>query len=416
MSLQLEPVSSIPNETVRVAKASFPKGSTYIRMRDELGMLYSDEVFAALFSRRGQPAIAPARLALVTVMQYAEGLTDRQAADAVRSRIDWKYALGLELTDPGFDFSVLSEFRSRLIDGSQERQLLDLMLSRFVEKGLLKSPKQQRTDSTHILAAIRTLSRLENIGETLRHALNTLAVVAPNWLRSIVPNSEWYERYARKFEDSRLPYNREERTSEAIRIGADGIYLLDAIWSEVAPSWLRLVEAVEILRLVWLQQFYVENNVVQLRGSDDYPSSSILINSPYDLDARRGNKRTTIWTGYKVHLSETCDQDAPHLITYVETTPTSDRDHQVLDELHHNLAQRDILPEKHFVDTGYVEGTISQATRVFGLRRCRYRGFEKTRLQHIITAAAMNLVRVWQWWTETNNFGKSISRFAAIAA
>ncbi|HEY9596903.1 MAG TPA: transposase [Cyanophyceae cyanobacterium] len=131
-----------------------------------------------------------------------------------------------------------------------------------------------------------------------------------------------------------------------------------AIWSEVAPSWLRQVEAVEILRLVWLQQFYVENNVVQLRGSDDYPSSSILINSPYDLDARRGNKRTTIWTGYKVHLSETCDQDAPHLITYVETTPTSDRDHQVLDELHHNLAQRDILPKKHFVDTGYIDAQL----------------------------------------------------------
>lgn len=205
MSLQLEPVSLIPDETVRVAKASFPKGSIYIRMRDELGVFYSDEAFACLFPRRGQPALAPWRLALVTVMQYAEGLTDRQAADAVRSRIDWKYALGLELTNPGFDFSVLSEFRSRLIDGSHERQLLDLMLTCFVEKGLLKSPKQQRTDSSHVLAAIRVLSRLENIGETLRHALNTLAVVAPNLLRSIVPSPEWYERYARKFEDSRLP-------------------------------------------------------------------------------------------------------------------------------------------------------------------------------------------------------------------
>jgi transposase len=174
MSLQPESGFPIPDETARVESASFPKGSIYIRMRDELGVFYCDYAFAPLFPRRGQPAIAPARLALVTVMQYAEGLTDRQAADAVRSRIDWKYALGLELTDPGFDFSVLSEFRSRLIDGSHERQLLDLMLTCFVEKGLLKSPKQQRTDSSHVLAAIRVLSRLENIGETLRYALNTV--------------------------------------------------------------------------------------------------------------------------------------------------------------------------------------------------------------------------------------------------
>ncbi len=118
---------------------------------------------------------------------------------------------------------------------------------------------------------------------------------------------------------------------------------------------MRQVEAVEILRLVWIQQFYVENDVVELRSPDDIPPPSIIINSPYDPDARRGNKRTTIWTGYKVHLSETCDLDAPHLITYVETTPTSDRDHQVIDELHQNLVEREILPSEHLVDTGYIE-------------------------------------------------------------
>lgn len=183
--MSLPPLSSvtIPTDTSRVAKAVFPKGNIYIRMRDELGTLYSDAVFAPLFSRRGQPALAPWRLALISVMQFVEGLTDRQAADAVRSRIDWKYALSLELTDPGFDFSVLSEFRSRLIEGGLERQLLDLMLSGLIEKGLLKAPTRQRTDSSHVLAAIRTLSRLELVGETLRYALNTIASVAPDWLR-----------------------------------------------------------------------------------------------------------------------------------------------------------------------------------------------------------------------------------------
>ncbi len=167
-------------------------------------------------------------------MQFVEGLTDRQAADAVRSRIDWKYALSLELTDRGFDFSVLSEFRSRLIEGAAEQQLLEKMLSCFVEKGLLKAPKQQRTDSTHILAAIRLLGRLENIGETLRYALNSIAAVAPDWLKKIIPSTDWYDCYGQRIQENRLPSSKESRNVLAVKIGTDGIYLLDAIWSELA--------------------------------------------------------------------------------------------------------------------------------------------------------------------------------------
>jgi transposase len=154
MSLKPQAIGPIPEHTIEVAKAAFPKGSPYMQMRDEMGVFFSDEKFADLFSSRGQPALCPWRLALVTIMQYAENLTDRQAADAVRARIDWKYALSLELTDPGFDYSVLSEFRSRLIEGEVEHLLLDEMLSHFREKGLLKARGKQRTDSTHILAAI----------------------------------------------------------------------------------------------------------------------------------------------------------------------------------------------------------------------------------------------------------------------
>src|SRR6516164_4911742 len=128
MSLHPEPAGPIPDETVRVAQASFPNGNPYMRMRDVLGTVYHDESFAALFATRGRPAEAPWRLALVTVMQFAEGLSDRQAAEAVRARIDWKYALGLELTDPGFDFSVLSEFRGRLVQSAVEQLLLDTLL------------------------------------------------------------------------------------------------------------------------------------------------------------------------------------------------------------------------------------------------------------------------------------------------
>src|SRR5262245_57707853 len=128
MSLKPTPIGSVPELTAFVAQAAFPGGNPYLIVRDTLGTFYDDERFAALFPDRGQPALAPWRLALVIVLQFAEGLSDRQAADAVRSRIDWKYALGLELTDPGFDFSVLSEFRGRLLAGGAESLFLDAML------------------------------------------------------------------------------------------------------------------------------------------------------------------------------------------------------------------------------------------------------------------------------------------------
>ena len=148
-----------------------------LQIADELGSIYTDDQFTALFPRRGKHAEAPGRLALATVLQFLEGLSDRQAADAVHGRIDWKYALGLSLTDPGFDHTVLSEFRSRLVEGGAERLLLDTLLERLRDRGLVKAKGRQRTDSTHVLAAVRGLNQLERVGETARAALNQLAVV-----------------------------------------------------------------------------------------------------------------------------------------------------------------------------------------------------------------------------------------------
>lgn len=234
---------TIPEETQRVARAAFANGNRYMCMRDALGELYSDEQFAELFPNRGQPAESPGRIALVTVMQFAEGLSDRQAADAVRARIDWKYALGLALTDTGFNYSVLSEFRTRLITGAAEQQLLDAMLTAFKARGLLKVRGKQRTDSTHVLVAIRVLNRLECVCETMRQALETLAVVAPDWLQGWVPTL-WFERYAQRFEEYRLPSGREERYQLAEQIGTDGFQLLQAIYEAESTSWLRQVSAV----------------------------------------------------------------------------------------------------------------------------------------------------------------------------
>src|ERR1700694_1489597 len=170
MSLQPQAIPPMPEETARLARRTLPKGNTFINKRDELGTFFRDEDFLDLFSEKGQPAESPWRLALVMIMQYAEGLTDRQAVDAVRTRIDWKYALSLEITDAGFDFSILSEFRSRLLTNKAERRLFDVMLAQFREHGWAKERGKQRTDSTHVLAAIRSVNRLECVGETMRHA------------------------------------------------------------------------------------------------------------------------------------------------------------------------------------------------------------------------------------------------------
>src|ERR671939_350678 len=173
MSLRPEPVGEIPAETARVARAAFPKGTVVTRLRDEFSALYEDEDFRQLYPARGQPGLAPWRLALVTVFQFLEHLSDRQAADAVRARIDWKYALGLELTDPGFHFSVLTEFRARLVAGRAEHLLLDRMLERFKHRGLVKARGRQRADSTHVLAAVHDLNLLELVTETLRATSTT---------------------------------------------------------------------------------------------------------------------------------------------------------------------------------------------------------------------------------------------------
>jgi transposase len=357
MSLRPQAVSSIPEETVRVARAAFPKSSPAMRMRDAFGSFFTDAQFATLFPKRGRPAAAPWRLALVLVMQFAEGLSDRQAADAVRSRIDWKYALGLELTDPGFDYSVLSQFRQRLLTGNPEQQLLETMLTTFKERGLLKAGGRQRTDSTHVLAAVRVLNRLERVGETLRQALNALAVVAPDWLEATAP-AAWYARYGSRMENSRFPKSDQERDALATQIGEDGRHLLSLVESATTLPWLLLVPAVGTLRTVWQEQYTDPPAPPRLREVQELAPAGSLIASPYDPEARFSRKQTLSWVGYKVHLTETCDPERPHLITDVQTTPSTTRDEEQLLVTLGALAPRHLLPREHLVDAGYTDARV----------------------------------------------------------
>jgi transposase len=368
MSLHPQAVGSIPEETIRVARAAFPKGNAAMRMRDEFGSFFTDTQFAPLFPQRGQPAEAPWRLALVLVMQFAADLSDRQAADALRARIDWKYALGLELTDPGFDHSVLCQFRDRLVAGSSELQLLETMLSTFKARGLLQAGGRQRTDSTHVLAAVRVLNRLERVGETLRQALNHLAVVAPEWLQAQVP-PEWYERYGRRMDNYRFPKSEKERQALATLIGTDGVRLLD--WVDTTPtlSWLQELPAVVSLRQVWQEQFTPPTGPVRLKTVPELAPAAALIASPYDPEARFSTKRAISWVGYKVHLTETCDPDMPSLITDVQTTVATAPDENKLPVIQEALAQRQLLPREHLVDAGYTDaGVLATSQHQYGIQ------------------------------------------------
>jgi transposase len=362
MSIHPQPINPVPEETVRIARLAFPKGNCYLTLRDEIGTLYTDQAFTSLYSGDGQTAIAPWRLALICIMQFIEDLTDRQAAAAVQSRIDWKYALGLELTDPGFDFSVLSEFRTRLIEGHAEQKLLDQMLEQFKARGWLKARGQQRTDSTHVLAATRTLNRLESIGEALRAALNEVATVAPAWLQSWVPLA-WFERYGRLTDEYRLPKGVAARQAYAEGVGSDGMTLLTTLWDDASPPHLRHLPTIEHLRQTWVHQFYIDSDQVKLRSAKDLPSAGTRCDSPYDTDARYGNKRSMAWTGYKVHLTETCEEQQVHLITHVMTTAAHQSDVDQTEPIHAALAAKGLLPREHIVDAGYVDSSLVLTSR-----------------------------------------------------
>ena len=255
LSMQPQPSAPIAEDTARVARAALPKGHPYRRRRDELGVFYQDEALAALVPARGQPAASPWRLALVLVLQDAEGLSDQQAATAVRGRIAWTYALSLEVTAPGCAAAGLREVRSRLVAGRAEQTLVDPRLDRFKAQGVLKARGRQRPDSTAVLAAMRTLNRLEGVGATLRHALHSLAGVAPDWLRPQLAPA-WAERSGPRWDADRWPKGQAERLALAEPSGRAGLRRLRAIYAPAAPAGLRTVPAVAPLRRVWLQEYY----------------------------------------------------------------------------------------------------------------------------------------------------------------
>lgn len=188
--------------------------------------------------------------------------------------------------------------------------------------------------------------------------LNVLAVAAPAWLRAL-SEPDWVKRYDGRLDDARLPAGKEARRARDETIGRDGGKLLTAIDDSAAPDWLREMPAVQILRLVWIQQYYVEDGTLHWRVEEQgIPPSARFISSPYDLDAHLAKKGTTAWIEYKVHLTETCDEDEPRLITNVETSSGPTADGTMTPGIHEALKEKDLLPERHIVDTGYLDAEL----------------------------------------------------------
>ena len=440
---------------------------------------------------------------------------------------------------------MLSEFRTRLLAHEAERDLFEAVLERARQRELLSPGGRQRTDSTHVLGAVRAMARVEIVTETLRHALNVLAAEAPGWLRTQT-GPEWASRYGSRASEYRLPKSKAKRQAWAEETGADGMTLLAATYAQDAPPELQQLPAVQLLRQVWIQNFIMEEGQVRWRGHDDIPPSGCYIGSPYDTEMRYAYKGAMVWSGYKVHLTETCTEGRPNLITNVETTAAAVADDAVTEHIHTALEGAGLLPEKHIADTGFVnaklivdsrdqyrvkligptrrdnawqakagagfaardftfdwqhkqatcpagkvsrswtpaidrfknevikikfatadcracavrdqctrsvrsrrtvtvrpqaqhevlqasrgreateafkqeyarragvEGTIAQGVRSCGLRRTRYRGEAKTHLQHLMTATAMNVVRLVRWLDGESKAATPVSAFARL--
>lgn len=351
-----------------------------VSVRDRLGEVFPDAEFAPAFGVRGRPGWSPGRLALVTVFQMVENLTDRQAADAVRDKISWKYALGLGLDDEGFDASVLSEFRTRVVAHGLEQRVLDLLLDALKTQGLVGAGGKARSDSTHVISAVRDLNRLELAGESVRAALEAVAVVAPDWLAAVIDVAGWGRRYGARIDTWRLPTSTTKRAELVAGYGTDALVLLRAVGDSAAPPWLGELPAVDVLRRVLVQNYLVTTDaagreVIRAREAeqDGLPPGRTRLTSPYDTDARWAAKGDELcWNGYKVHVTETCDTpdpadvpgtdvpdgERPNLIVGVSTTDATVPDARMTEKIHVALAGRGLLPAEHYLDSGYPSAAL----------------------------------------------------------
>ena len=351
MSLQERWSDEIPADTAQLGEILLEEDSPYRLVGAEASDFFQYEDFATMYAPDGRGAVCPIVLSLVTIFQFLENLPDRAAADLVRLRIDWKYALHQPLTWLGFHYSDLCNFRKRLIEHEQERQVFETVLDWVKSHGMVRKHGKQRTDSTHVLGAVERMSRLELAWETLRLALREAQREAPEWYHATIP-AAFHEAYHERQSDWKL--SKDEVREAMQRAGADGYWLLDRI-DTTAPEAVRELAEVVTLRTVLEQQFewsdgQVQAKKVPIKGKD-------IICSPHDLDARWAEKRGKGWVGYRLQVTETADEEnAVQFITDIDTVPANDDDSEHVDAIQARLEERDLKPKEHDVDQGYTSG------------------------------------------------------------
>lgn len=350
MSLQWFLPREVPADTARVGETLFPETNVYRLLGDHFNELFPEEsLFAPMYVETGRGALPPLLMALVTVFQMLEKVPDRLAAQQVVSRMDWKYALHLPLTYRGFHFTDLSAFRQRLFDHAQERLLFEQLLLKLKELGLLKAQGKMRTDSTHVLGVVERLSQLELLRETLRLAVLATTTAAPAWVEAALPPAF---RDAYRDPQSAFRLSVEEVLAQAVQAGQDGFWFLAQV-AQSAPAGVTKLAEVELLRTVWAQQFP--------QGPGTPPRSkrvmgAEVIESPHEPEVRYAIKRGKDWTGYKLQVTETCDEDRPHLIVDLEPTGALDNDAPELPAVQARLQAQDLVPSEQQVDQGYMSG------------------------------------------------------------
>ena len=311
MCLKIRPPWPMPEETRRIGESLLDEDDPYRLIGEQLFATLNEEEFGDLYSSEGKPGISPVILAFVSVFQFMERLADRQAVQALRMRLDWKYALQLPLGYKGFDFSVLSEFRDRLLEGQAEGRVFEKLVEQIRKLGLIKEYGKQRTDSIAMLTKVRRLCRLETVVETLRLALVAIVGADREWSEAVIPPS-WEEKYGERF--MRQRYSEKEWKDYEEHIGEEGQWLIQRLEKGGAPAELQNLPEVQVLKTVWTQQFREEAGQMAYTDLKKYDGRT-QIQSPHDPEARWSRKRNFEWTGDKVQVTETEDEDYPHIIT-----------------------------------------------------------------------------------------------------
>lgn len=342
----------MPEDTGRIGKALLGESDPYRLIGDRLFEKWEEEEFADLYASEGKPGYSPVILAFVSVFQFMERLSDRQAAQALRMRLDWKYALHLPLEDVGFNFSVPSEFRDRLMDGQAEKRVFEKLVEQIRAMGLIKERGKQRSDSIAMLVKVRRLGRIEMVVETLRLAVVALVTAQREWCEEIIPPS-WEGKYGERFVRQR--YSEKEWQEYEANIGNDGEWLLRRLTEGGAPAGLKDLPEVQILKTVWAQQFREETGRMVYKDLKKYDGHT-QIQNPHDPEARYSRKRSFEWLGDKVQLTETEDEGYPHIITDIVATNSNQTDYEELPRIQDRLIERQCKPGEHYVDAGYMSG------------------------------------------------------------